>query len=385
MRYLITLIFTILMWLAFATLINHAIAFASTTPDWVLGKGHTSFPNSKYLSGVGLSEKSPIMAAESARAELIKTVRVQVKSVMSDYNSRDKSVSESSILSEADFLLEGAQTKDGWYDSTNNLYYSFVVIERQLVLRSLKVIIDNMIQSIASMLRQGDSYKADGDIMNALVHYYDGYKESEKLLPCIQTYNSVIMVNEYKIDHAIIFKEKIQQIVGNIYLEKIDHSITVSNYNLNVRAFYNGEGIRNFPIKFSSNYNRYNEKILCNRSGVCSVSPKITRIVHKDESDIVVKAQVDLPTFERHFNHQIKKRFFGRLELLNVSFKAKRKVVAKRPVQREHQQPVKFKSFNNRFYKNDIGLGPLRRPFFIDRCKANRRGYSGNINVRIGW
>ena len=32
MRYLITLIFTILMWLAFATLINHAIAFASTTP-----------------------------------------------------------------------------------------------------------------------------------------------------------------------------------------------------------------------------------------------------------------------------------------------------------------------------------------------------------------
>ena len=385
MRYLITLIFTILMWLAFATLINHAIAFASTTPDWVLGKGHTSFPNSKYLSGVGLSEKSPIMAAESARAELIKTVRVQVKSVMSDYNSRDKSVSESSILSEADFLLEGAQTKDGWYDSTNNLYYSFVVIERQLVLRSFKVIIDNMIQSIASMLRQGDSYKADGDIMNALVHYYDGYKESEKLLPCIQTYNSVIMVNEYKIDHAIIFKEKIQQIVGNIYLEKIDHSITVSNYNLNVRALYNGEGIRNFPIKFSSNYNRYNEKILCNRSGVCSVSPKITRIVHKDESDIVVKAQVDLPTFERHFNHQIKKRFFGRLELLNVSFKAKRKVVAKRPVQREHQQPVKFKSFNNRFYKNDIGLGPLRRPFFIDRWKANRRGYSGNINVRIGW
>ena len=122
MRYLITLIFTILMWLAFATLINHAIAFASTTPDWVLGKGHTSFPNSKYLSGVGLSEKSPIMAAESARAELIKTVRVQVKSVMSDYNSRDKSVSESSILSEADFLLEGAQTKDGWYDSTNNLF-----------------------------------------------------------------------------------------------------------------------------------------------------------------------------------------------------------------------------------------------------------------------
>ncbi len=385
MRYILTLIVCVLFWLAFALLINFAIANASTTPDWVLGKGHKSFPNSKYLSGVGLSDKSPIMAAESARAELVKTVRVQVKSVMSDYNSRDKSVSESSILSEADFLLEGSQVKDGWYDYDKALYYSFVVIERQLVLRSLKIIIDNMLQSIASMLRQGDLYEANGDIMNALVHYYDGYKESEKLLPCIQTYNSVIMVNEYKIDHAIIFKEKIQQIVGNIYLEKANHSITVSNYNLNVRALYNGKGIRNFPVKFSSNYNRYNERILCNRSGECSVSPKITRIVHKDESDIVVKAQVDLPTFEKHFNYQINKRFFGRLELINVSFKARRKVVAQRPVQKEYQQPVKFKSFNNRFYKNDIGLGPLRRPFFIDRWKANRRGYSGNINVRIGW
>ena len=385
MRYILTLIVTIILWLAIASLINHAIAFASTTPDWVLGKGHKSFPNSKYLSGVGLSEKSPIMAAESARAELIKTVRVQVKSVMSDYNSRDKSVSESSILSEADFLLEGAQTKDGWYDASNNLYYSFVVIERQLVLRSLKIIIDNMIQNIASMRRQGDSYKADGDIMNALVHYYDGYNESLKLLPCIQTYNSVIMVNEYKINHAIIFKEKIQQIVGNISIEKVSHSINVSNYDLNVRALYNGEGIRNFPIKYSSNYNRYTEKILCNGSGVCSVSTKITRIVHKDESDIVVKAQVDLPTFEKHFNHQIKKKFFGRLELLNVIFKARRKVVAKRPVQREYQQPVKFESFNNRFYRNDVDLGPLRRPFFIDRWRANGGGSSGNINVRIGW
>ena len=63
MRYILTLIVTIILWLAIASLINHAIAFASTTPDWVLGKGHKSFPNSKYLSGVGLSEKSPIMAA----------------------------------------------------------------------------------------------------------------------------------------------------------------------------------------------------------------------------------------------------------------------------------------------------------------------------------
>ena len=46
------------------------------SPDWVLGKGHPSFPDSKYLIGVGVSEKSPVSASEFARIELIKTIRV---------------------------------------------------------------------------------------------------------------------------------------------------------------------------------------------------------------------------------------------------------------------------------------------------------------------
>ena len=80
---------------------------SANTPDWVLGKGHPSFPNSKYLVGVGLSEKSPITASESARAELIKNIRVKINSILTDYISREKSVSESAIISETDFLLEG--------------------------------------------------------------------------------------------------------------------------------------------------------------------------------------------------------------------------------------------------------------------------------------
>jgi hypothetical protein len=57
---------------------------SANTPDWVLGKGHPSFPNSKYLIGVGLSEKSPITASESARAELIKNIRVKINSALAD-------------------------------------------------------------------------------------------------------------------------------------------------------------------------------------------------------------------------------------------------------------------------------------------------------------
>ena len=385
MKELFTFILLVMFWFIFIFLINISIANADA-PDWVLGKGHKSFPDSKYLVGVGLSDKSPITASESARAELIKSIRVKVNSVALDYNSRDKSVSESSIMSETDFLLEGSQVKDGWYDSRNNLYYSFVVIERKLVLETLKAIIDNILQSVALMLRQGDAFYVNGDIIKALVYYYDGYKESEKLLPCIQTYNSVIMVNEYKNEYGILFREKILNIVDNIYLEKVNKTLTVSNIHLNVRAMYNGRGIKNFPIKFSSGYNRYSERILCNRVGECVVNPRITKVAHVDDADISIKAVVDLQTFERHFNHSLKKNLFGRLELLSVSFNARKRInksVASQPIQpkRTFQQPVKFRTF----YKNDIGLGPLRRPFFIDRWKARQRGYHGNVNIRIGW
>ena len=374
MKYLVT----------FILLLFPAMVFADA-PDWVLGKGHKSFPHSKYLVGVGLSEKSPITASESARAELIKTIRVKVSSIALDYNSRDKSVSESSIMSEAGFLLEGSQVKDGWYDSRNHLYYSFVVIERRLVLETLKAIIENILQSIALMLRQGDTFLENGDIIKALVYYYDGYKEAEKLLPCIQTYNNVIMVNEYKNEYGIVFKEKIQNIVDNIYLEKVNTTLTVSNIHLNVRAVYNGRGIKNFPIKFSSGYNRYSERVLCNRTGECVVNPRITKVVHIDDPDIFIKAVVDLQTFERHFNHSLKKKLFGRLELLSVSFKARKRInrsVTSQTVQpkRTFQQPIKFRTF----YNNDIDLGPLRKPFFIDRWKARHRGYRGHINIRIG-
>jgi len=116
------------------------------------------------------------------------------------------------------------------------------------------------------------------------------------------------------------------------------------------------------------------------------VNPRITKVAHVDDADISIKAVVDLQTFERHFNHSLEKKLFGRLELLSVSFNARKRInksVASQPIQpkRTFQQPVKFRTF----YKNDIGLGPLRRPFFIDRWKARQRGYHGNVNIRIGW
>ena len=343
-KYLIPVILAMVFWYVFFAIITISTAKANT-PDWVLGKGHKSFPEIKYIVGVGVSDKSPIMATQSARAELIKTIGVEVHSVSSDYNSREKSFSKSSIVTEAGFPLEGSQVKDGWYDNRNDLYYSFVVIERDHVLETLRTKIDTLFLNIESMLKQGNDCLVDYDIITALVHYYDGYKETDKVLPYIQTYNSVIMVKKgqkYKgwYDYKLLFKEKIQSIVNNISLDKVSGTVDQTNIYLNARVLYKGKGIKDFPIKFSSGYNHYNERVLCNRAGECEIEPRLIKVARPDTVDILVKAVVDLQTLEKHFNYSLQKSLFGRLELISVSFQVRKKIIVPVVKQPVVKQPV---------------------------------------------
>jgi len=335
-KYLIPIILAIIFWYIFFVIVLVYTAEANT-PDWVLGKGHKSFPEIKYLVGVGVSEKSPIMATQSARTELIKTISIRINSVVTDYNSREKSISKSSIVTETDFLLEGSQVKDGWYDNRNDLYYSFVVIERDHVLETLRTTIDTIFLNVESMLKQGNDCLDNYDVITALSHYYDGYKETDKLLPYIQTYNSVIMVKhgqKYKgwYDYKLLFKEKIQGIVNNISLEKISETLDETNIYLNARVLFNGKkmdkGIKDFPIKFSSGYNHYNERVRCNRVGECEIKPRIIKVAHVNNVDILVNASVDLQRLEKHFNYSLQKNLFGKLELLNASFLLRKKIIS---------------------------------------------------------
>jgi hypothetical protein len=377
MKYLIT----------FILLLFVSVANANTpiqSPDWVLGKGHPSFPDSKYLIGVGVSEKSPVSASEFARIELIKTIRVQVNSVSTDYNSREKSVSESSIVSETDFLLEGSQVKDGWYDAKNNLFYSFVIIERKYVLETLKVMIEHILASIELSLRQADTFFNNGNIIQALIYYYDGYKESSKLLPYIQTYNSVIMINNnqvYKDEYNLLFKEKIQNIVDNIYLEKQTEIINNDNLDLNIKASFKERGIKNFPIKFSSGYNHYVERVLCDKTGNCKVNPSIRKVINRN-NNILIEAEVDLQTLEKYFNHNLKKNLFGRLELLNVVFRLKKEVQKVQVIKPEKKKYVRNLTPWERCCANDIAPLRNRSKDLYDKLVNNfkdcvRDGYFG--------
>ncbi|MBC8227546.1 MAG: LPP20 family lipoprotein [Gammaproteobacteria bacterium] len=312
MRYLLT----------FMMLFFVSIVEASPAPDWVLGRGHPSYDSSQYLIGVGYSKENTVSASESARAELIKSIRVKVNSTIKDYRSTDKSFSEASISSESDFLLEGSQVKDGWYDEDKEVFYSLVVIKRQFVLDTLSEMINNIVSKNSLTLRQADTFYNNGKIIKALVYYYDGYVESSKLLPYIQTYKSVILVSNNTVtetNYNLLFKEKIQNIVEHIQLEKISGSIQDDDVLLNVKATYKGRGIDNFPVKFFSVYKHHVDRVICKSDG-CETKAPVKSILNKNNS-IFIKAVPDFQTFEKYFTYNLTPILFGSFDVLSVSFK----------------------------------------------------------------
>lgn len=399
--------------LTFMLLCVVSIVEASPTPDWVLGRGHIDYDSSRYLVGVGFSEKSTVSASESARAELIKSIRVRVNTVNKDYNSSDKSFSEASVSSETDFLLEGSQVKDGWYDEDKEIFYSLVVIERKYVLETLKKMIDFLVTKLELTLRQADTFSTNGDVLKALVYYYDGYVESSKLFPFIQTYKSVILesdksTNTYNFN--ILFKEKIQKIVDNVQLVSVSRNVYDEDIQFSIKATLNGQGIDNFPIKFYSVYKHFTERTFCKKNG-CETRVNISKVVN-DGGNTYLKAVVDMKTFEKYFTYKLDEKLFSRLGLLNVTFKNKIDTSKKKKqeVKIKQQYQPRNQSYGSQVRKEADDMDAMmqrelrgirgNRPSVrycsadgrYNSCNRNNRSQRGSssngsidFNIGIGW
>ena len=380
--------------LTFMLLCVVSIVEASPTPDWVLGKGHSDYDSARYLIGVGFSEKSTVSASESARAELIKSISVRVNSVNKDYNSLDKSFSEASISSETDFLLEGSQVKDGWVDEDKGIFYSLVVIERQYVLETLRKLIDVLIAKLDLTKRQADTFFNNGDVLKALVYYYDGYVESSKLFPYIHTYKSVIMgLNESTkgYNYNILFKEKIQNIVDNIRLIPISRNVYDEDIQFTIKATLDGQGIDDFPIKFYSVYKHFTERTLCKKTG-CESRMNIKKVIN-DGGNTYLKAVVDMRTFQKYFTYRLDEKLFSRLDLLNITFKSKIDVVQKQQakVKREHYNQYMNEGYDAQVRREaDEMANQMQRE--LDsygngrvRYRSKRNRGKINLNFGFGW
>ena len=134
----------------------------------------------------------------------------------------------------------------------------------------------------------------------------------------------------------------------------------------------------------------------------------LTKVVHVDNTRFTIKAVVDLVTLEKHFNHSLDKKLFGRLELLNVSFKFEREIPEEIPevetfnldyLEEEEEEeevveePRNLPVVRRQYRTNDIDLSPLRHGGLI-RTPQQRRGHlymgyrwknGNNINILKRW
>jgi len=391
MKYLIT----------FILLFFVPVAEATTAPDWVLGKGHPKYNTVEYVIGIGHSDKSTVTASESARADLIKNIRVKVSSVLKDYTSTDKSFTESSIVSESEFLLEGSQVKDGWYDEKKDTFYSFVVIKRSYVADTLMEMIGVLVSKNDLTLRQADTFFNDGNVLKALIYYYDGYVESSKITPYIQTYNSVLLSSNKMAlgkDYSLLFKEKIQNIVDNITLNPVNQSMTDDIVDFTVKVLYRKRPIE-FPVKFYSMRKHYTHKQLCKKEG-CGLKVNVLDVMG-DRFDFYLMSEIDTKTLKKYFSYELEPKLFKRLELAEIKFKRgltptrpgnvhreierARKERLSRRMNREVQQ---YRNRKERIFRQmdrtvQRGLGRYGRPD-IDLSPLRRSG-SINFRLRLGF
>ena len=384
-----------------------SIVEASPTPDWVLGRGHMEYDPTQYLTGVGYSKENSISAGDSARSELIKSIRVQINAVSKDYNSTGKSFAESSVHTSTDFLLEGSQVKDGWFDEDKKVFYSLVVIKRQYVLDTLLNIIDLNFEKNLLTLKQGDDFFTNGDILKALVYYYDGYVDSLKLFPYIQTYNSVILSNNKKLLDKkyvlnLIFKDKILKITENITIKSASQTIKDDKVEFGVRVFLNDKPVSDFPIKFYSVYKHFVERVSCKIDG-CSIETNVSDVI-RNNNKLHLVAVVDFKTLPKYFSYQLEDTFFKRMRVLSVVYKVQlQELVADNPFVNDGNEPQTYETHqrkrrafiqlhdevlhrglrNNRWRGNDVAPWKDRsRPDSSIDWNIGLR--SPNIDIRIG-
>ena len=291
---------------------------SSSPPGWVLGQRHPSFPQSKYLIGVGISDANAVSARESARSNLAKNLKVKIRSTMVDVSTTEETYIESVIETEVDTVVEGVEIKSGWLDQDKGIYYSLAVAERSLVVSSIK----RRIGKIESVLQRNlnDGMKAENkvDVVTALSHYLSGYQKAPAL-PSLKSALLVITRSRKVLKSQNLstdkFESKINDIVNNLNLVAVsgDRQIAKTQKGLTeplIAKVYlmkneNQIPVSNIPVVFHYEIGEgeLEEKKISGSNGM--VQTTIHKISSYDEASHVISAKLDYSRILSNFNNDI--------------------------------------------------------------------------------
>ena len=180
---------TLLFFIIFLSFFLSLNSYAKRAPDWVMGISK-KYPSPQYFIGVGgiSIEKSGKKqrrdwAADMARAEVAKTLRVEVQVEVSAKRvvkggSKRKSVESISrktdiIIARASEVLEGVEIKEYYKDKKSKMIYALAVLDRiQAVKRLNKKVVRHKGDALVEM-EAGAKLQDEGRYLLAIRHYED--------------------------------------------------------------------------------------------------------------------------------------------------------------------------------------------------------------------
>jgi TolB-like protein len=303
-------------------------------PQWVIGKDHPDYPIRHYIIGRGISNENSISAAENARTDLAKSIKVNIRSKMMDYSTNQWTNIQSVVESEVKAVLEGVEIRDGWFDSSTKNYYAYAVMNRKLASQRLinRILIEK--DRINWFLIEGTNSVENNDIASALSLFTSGYKHARSLESLIAMSNIINRKNEKKeiiqLHNQQIFEKKVKNILREISLsiESGDRqSVQLSKIPdnpLKIKLFWTKNLSRvplvGMPVKFeySNGAGVLDENVLTDNNGIAKST--IKKIISYKEIDHKVSVGLNLNKILPGIKEADLPSFFDQIKNLKVEF-----------------------------------------------------------------
>ncbi|MBN1282336.1 MAG: LPP20 family lipoprotein [Proteobacteria bacterium] len=166
----------------FLLILSPASAWSKSGPDWI-GGASKKYPEPRYFIGVGSTPldkggKGQQMewAGDSARAEIAKTIRTEVKVTTRSERaigsaSGAKSTQTDVVTSTAREVLEGVEIKEYHRDKKGRMLYALAVLDRYGAAKNLEKRAQRIKQDIASEVDAAGEARERGRALSVISHY----------------------------------------------------------------------------------------------------------------------------------------------------------------------------------------------------------------------
>ena len=305
-----------------------------TPPLWVLGKEHPNFSTEHFVVGRGISKENSVSAAENARTDLAKTIKVNIRSKMMDFSSNRWTRIESLVESEVETVLEGVEIRDGWFDESKGNYHAFAIMNRKLASENLQIRIKLVAEKINSLFDEGVRETKGNDFSSALSSYTYGYLKAGKVEPLIAMFNIINRntkpIKAFQAPNQQVFESKAKNLLNNMSILAISgNQQRVRLSKTPTKPFvikvvskneYASLPLKGIPIQFEylNKGGILVEDDLTDRLGIARTMVK--KINSYNDINHKISASINLSKIVPNINKNDLPRFFEKLKFIKAEF-----------------------------------------------------------------